>query len=142
MLTVRRADTRDDVEACLRLRWTVFVEEQGVPPSLEVDEHDSTDAVHALASWKGVPCGAGRFVLSGTVAKIGRLAVVDDVRGRGGGTALLRFLEEEARRRGATELMLWAQVSARAFYERFGYAARGPEFDDAGIPHVEMRKPA
>jgi predicted GNAT family N-acyltransferase len=55
---------------------------------------------------------------------------------------LLRFLEEEARRRGATELMLWAQVSARAFYERFGYAARGPEFDDAGIPHVEMRKPA
>jgi predicted GNAT family N-acyltransferase len=107
-----------------------------------VDEHDATDAVHALASWKGVPCGAGRFVLRGGVAKIGRLAVVDDARGRGAGTALLRFLEEEARKRGARELMLWAQVTARPFYERFGYVARGPGFDDAGIQHVEMHKPA
>jgi predicted GNAT family N-acyltransferase len=142
MLTVRLAESKADVESCLRLRWTVFVEEQGVPSPLEVDEHDSTDAVHAVATWKGVPCGAGRFVLRDGVAKIGRLAVADDVRGRGAGTALLRFLEDEARKRGATELMLWAQVTARPFYERFGYAARGPEFDDAGIPHVEMRKRA
>jgi predicted GNAT family N-acyltransferase len=142
MLTVRLAESKADVGACLRLRWTVFVEEQGVPPSLEVDEHDAADAVHAIAAWKGVPCGAGRFVLGGGVAKIGRLAVVDDARGRGAGTALLRFLEEEARRRGARELMLWSQVSARAFYERFGYTARGGEFDDAGIRHVEMWKPA
>jgi predicted GNAT family N-acyltransferase len=142
MLTVRLAESKAEVETCLRLRWTVFVEEQGVPPSLEVDEHDSTDAVHALAAWKGVPCGTGRFVLRDRVAKIGRLAVVDDVRGRGAGRALLGFLEREARSRGAAELMLWAQVPARAFYEKFGYFARGSEFDDAGIPHVEMRKPA
>jgi predicted GNAT family N-acyltransferase len=142
VLTVRLAESKADVETCLRLRWSVFVEEQGVPPSLEVDGHDATDAVHALAAWKGVPCGAGRFVLASGIAKIGRLAVVDDVRRRGVGRALLRFLEEEARKRGARELMLWAQVSARAFYERFGYAARGAEFDDAGIAHIEMRKPA
>jgi predicted GNAT family N-acyltransferase len=140
MLSVRPAESKADVETCLRLRWTVFVEEQGVPPSLEVDEHDATDAVHAIAAWKGVPCGAGRFVLRDGIAKIGRLAVVGDARGRGAGTALLRFLEEEARKRGATELMLWAQVTARPFYQRFGYTARGPEFDDAGIRHIEMRK--
>jgi predicted GNAT family N-acyltransferase len=142
MLTLRLAESKADVETCLRVRWTVFVEEQGVPPSLEVDEHDGTDAVHAIAAWKGVPCGAGRFVLRDGVAKIGRLAVVDDARGRGAGTALLRFLEGEARKQGATRLMLWAQVTARAFYERFGYTPRGPTFDDAGIPHIEMRKPA
>lgn len=143
MIQVRRAESQDDLRACLRLRWTVFVEEQGVRPSEEVDAHDAHDAVHALASLDGVPCGAARFIFeSPGVAKIQRMAVIDDVRGRGVGRALLAFLEEEARRRGAVRLTLWAQTHARQFYERAGYAAEGPEFDDAGIPHVSMSKPA
>jgi len=143
MIQVRLAESSPDVETCLRLRWTVFVEEQGVRPSEEVDAHDRRDAVHALALIDGVPCGAGRivFVEPGT-AKIGRMAVIDDVRGRGVGRALLGFLEEEARRRGATRLTLWAQTRARPFYQKAGYTPRGEQFDDAGIPHVRMEKPA
>ena len=152
MIQVRRAESPDDLRACLRLRWTVFVEEQGVRPSEEVDAHDHhrhgalhahENAVHALATLYGVPCGAARFIFeSPGVAKIQRMAVIDDVRGRGVGRALLAFLEEEARRRGAVRLTLWAQTHARHFYEKAGYAAEGPEFDDAGIPHVSMSKPA
>ena len=143
MIEVRLATTPADVERCLRLRWTVFVEEQGVRPSDELDAHDRTDAVHALAALDGVPCGAGRFVfVEPGMAKIQRMAVVDDVRGRGVGRALLEFLEDEARRRGATAFTLGAQVHARAFYEKAGYRAHGPEFDDAGIAHVAMSKPA
>jgi predicted GNAT family N-acyltransferase len=144
MIEVRLAQGPKDVEQCLRLRWRVFVEEQGVRPSDELDAHDRADAVHALASLDGVPCGAGRFLFTGDgVAKIQRMAVVDDVRGKGVGRALLAFLEAEARRRGATRLTLWAQVRARAFYEKAGYAAAGAEFDDGtGIPHVAMEKSA
>lgn len=159
MIQVRRAESQDDLRACLRLRWTVFVEEQGVRPSEEVDAHDDDrhgalhahenalhaheDAVHALATLDGVPCGAARFIFdSPGVAKIQRMAVIDDVRGRGVGRALLVFLEEEARRRGAVRLTLWAQTHARHFYEKAGYVAEGPEFDDAGIPHLSMSKPA
>jgi len=143
MIQVRRAESPDDLRACLRLRWTVFVEEQGVRPSEEVDAHDDGEAVHALATLDGVPCGAARFIFeSPGVARIQRMAVIDDVRGRGVGRALLAFLEEEARRRGAARLTLWAQTHARKFYEKAGYAAEGPEFDDAGIPHVSMSKPA
>ncbi len=143
MIQVRLAESPDDVRACLRLRWTVFVEEQGVRPSEELDAHDHEGAVHALASLDGVLCGAGRFVFeSPGVAKIQRMAVIDDVRGRGVGRALLAFLEGEARRCGASRLTLWAQTHARQFYEKAGYAASGPEFDDAGIPHVSMSKPA
>jgi predicted GNAT family N-acyltransferase len=142
MVEVRLAETQADRRACLRLRWTVFVEEQNVPPSLEVDEHDPS-AVHALALLRGVPAGAGRFVLvEPGVARIGRMAVVDDARGSGIGTALLRFLEEEARKRGARRFTLNAQVSARRFYEKAGYQVLGPVFDDAGIPHVRMDRPA
>jgi len=144
MIQVRLASSPADVALCLRLRWTVFVEEQGVPPSLELDARDRADAVHALALLDGVPCGAGRFVFvePGT-AKIERMAVIDDVRGRGVGRALLQHLETEARQRGAQKFTLAAQTHARRFYEKAGYAARSPEFDDGtGIAHVSMDKPA
>jgi predicted GNAT family N-acyltransferase len=143
MVEVRLAESAADRRTCLRLRWTVFVEEQNVPPSLEVDEHDTAGAVHALALLDGVPAGAGRVVLvEAAVAQIGRMAVVDDARGKGVGAALLRFLEVEARRRGAKRLTLNAQVSARPFYEKAGYRAAGAVFDDAGIPHVRMDRQA
>ena len=144
MIEVRIAQAPADVRQCLRLRWTVFVEEQGVRPSDELDAHDDADAVHALASLDGVPCAAGRLIFTAPgVAKIQRMAVIDDVRGRGVGRALLAFLEEEARRRGATRLTLWAQAQARPFYEKAGYAARGDEFDDGtGIAHIAMEKSA
>jgi GNAT superfamily N-acetyltransferase len=113
-----------------------------VRPSDEQDAHDAGDAVHALALLDGVPCGAGRFIfVEPGVAKIQRMAVVDDVRGRGVGKALLAFLEAEAVRRGASRLTLWAQVRARRFYEQAGYSAVGGEFDDGtGIPHQRMDK--
>jgi predicted GNAT family N-acyltransferase len=143
MVEVRLAESEADRRTCLRLRWTVFVEEQNVPPSLEVDEHDAADAVHALALLDRVPAGTGRFVLvEPGVAQIGRMAVVDDARGKGVGIALLRFLEAQARSRGAKQLTLNGQVSARRFYEKAGYQANGGIFDDAGIPHVRMDRPA
>ncbi len=143
MIQIRLAESPADIQLCLRLRWTVFVEEHGVPPSLEVDEHDSKDAVHALALLDGVPCGAGRFVFTEPgVAKIQRMAVIDDARGQGAGRALLDFLESEARRRGARAFTLWAHTRAKSLYEKAGYSAVGPVFDDAGLPHVRMDKPA
>jgi predicted GNAT family N-acyltransferase len=133
--------TGTDVDICLRLRWTVYVEEQGVRPSEEVDARDRTDAVHALARFDGIPCGTGRFIFARPrLAKIQRMAVIDDLRNRGVGHALLRFLEAEAVRRGARRFTLGAQVEARPFYEKAGYTAVGAVFDDARIPHVRMDK--
>jgi predicted GNAT family N-acyltransferase len=150
MARVRLASSAQDRETCLRLRWTVFVEEQGVPPSLEKDEHDDPAAptLHALAeidSPRGqpVPAGTGRCIFPAPgLAKIGRMAVIDDARGRGLGAQLLRFLEDEAKKRGARRFTLAAQLTARAFYEKLGYAAVGEVFDDAGIPHVSMERDA
>jgi predicted GNAT family N-acyltransferase len=139
---VRAAESKADRDACLRIRWTVFVEEQGVPPSLEVDEHDGEATTFHLLGLVGVvPAGAGRLVaLPDGRGKIGRLAVIDDARGKGLGKLLLESLETEARRRGMREVTLGAQVHARAFYEALGYVAFGDVFDDAGIPHIELRK--
>jgi len=43
-----------------------------------------------------------------------------------------------ARQRGDREAILHAQLSAAPFYVRAGFNARGPAFEEAGIPHVEM----
>jgi len=144
MIGVRVARTAMEIEQCLRIRWTVFVEEQGVRPSDEQDAHDKGGALHALATLDGVPCGAGRMIFTApAVARIQRMSVSEEVRGRGIGKALLVFLEAEARRRGATKLMLSAQVRARTFYEKAGYAASGGVRDDGtGIAHVSMEKSA
>jgi predicted GNAT family N-acyltransferase len=122
---------RDDLE---RIRRAVFIEEQRVP---EADEWDGEDAasVHVLARLNRDPVGTGRLNPAG---KIGRIAVLAGLRGRGVGTRILLRLLEEARRRGIREPYLHAQVQAVPFYEKLGFSSQGGEFDEAGIPHVRM----
>jgi predicted GNAT family N-acyltransferase len=41
---------------------------------------------------------------------------------------------------GLAQVHLNAQSSALGFYERLGFRADGPEFDEVGIPHRRMRQ--
>jgi predicted GNAT family N-acyltransferase len=50
------------------------------------------------------------------------------------------FATGQCKAAGADEIVLGAQVIARDFYRRLGYVDEGPVFDDAGLPHVMMRK--
>ncbi|MYS14106.1 GNAT family N-acetyltransferase, partial [Streptomyces sp. SID4982] len=62
-------------------------------------------------------------------------------RGLGVGAALVRAIEDAARGLGVTAVDLHAQTRALGFYERLGYTAYGPEFQDAGSAHRAMRRP-
>ena len=142
----------DDAEraAAYRVRSDVFVTEQGVPADLELDELDAA-ADHFVAYDDGRVVGAGRLVVEGPgfegadadlgpVAHLGRLAVRPETRGTGLGVDLVRAIEARAAERGLRVVALSAQTHALGFYERLGYAAYGPEFDDAGLPHRWMRR--
>jgi predicted GNAT family N-acyltransferase len=118
-----------------RIRFTVFVEEQGVPVELEMDEHDP-HCVHALAYAGGRAIATGRLLPDG---HIGRMAVLKEWRGRGAGRAMLRRLLDAARARGDREVVLAAQVQALGFYRAEGFAAVGAVYEEAGIPHQDMR---
>lgn len=117
-----------------RIRREVFVREQGIPESDEWDDEDAT-SVHILATLNREPVGTGRLNSAG---KIGRIAVLPGLRGRGIGSSILGRLLEEARRLGIREPCLHAQVQAVPFYERLGFERKGDVFDEAGIPHVRM----
>ena len=121
-----------------RIRTTVFVGEQGVPPEIEIDGCDP-ECVQALAeSAAGEAIGTGRLMPDG---RIGRMAVLAAWRGRGVGAAMLEALVAEARRRGFRETYLHAQAHAKDFYARHGFVVEGEEYLEAGIPHVLMRAP-
>ncbi len=126
-----------DIAVCHAIRRTVFIEGQGVPADLEVDGRDP-DATHLLATLDGVPVGTARILAKGDVGKIGRVAVLEEARGLGIGAALVRAAVEECRRAGLARATLGSQTHALAFYERLGFLAHGPVFDDAGIPHRDM----
>lgn len=124
------------------LRTAVFVEEQRIPLSIELDEADAT-AVHALARNRlGQVVGTGRLLQAGPgVAKVGRMAVHRALRGGSVGRRVLLALMAAARERGDHEVLLHAQRSAVGFYARLGFEARGEPFTEAGIEHLEMFKP-
>lgn len=118
------------------IREQVFVQEQGVPVELEYDELEEYSD-HAIAfDAKGNAIGTARLLHTG---KIGRMAVLKAYRGRGVGAALLRVLLQQARKREMASVSLHAQTQAVGFYRRFGFCEEGPEFDEAGIRHVEMK---
>ncbi|MCQ4256414.1 GNAT family N-acetyltransferase [Stutzerimonas stutzeri] len=133
-IEVRIADWQKDNADLRRIRETVFVAEQSVPPELEWDA-DDTDAVHFLALESGYPVGTARLLNDG---HIGRVSVLRDWRGLNVGDALMKAAIEEAERRGLDEQRLTAQVHATAFYERLGFKVISDEFLEAGLPHVEM----
>ncbi|PZW71451.1 putative GNAT family N-acyltransferase [Pseudomonas sp. URMO17WK12:I1] len=133
-LHVRIADWHKDYEELHRIRETVFVAEQAVPPELEWDAEDG-DAVHFLACEGDYPIGTARLLADG---QIGRVAVLKDWRGLKVGEALLQAVIAEAEKRGLSQQMLSAQVQATPFYEKLGFTVVSEEYLEAGIPHVDM----
>ncbi|MBQ4853433.1 GNAT family N-acetyltransferase [Rhodanobacter sp. B2A1Ga4] len=126
----------DQRAALLDLREVVFILEQGVPEQRERDGLD-TDCWHVLARDEaGRPIGCGRLT---PAHKIGRMAVLQEWRGRGVGVTMLRELVVRARTQGWPDVALDAQVSAIGFYERENFVAYGEEFEDAGLAHRAMR---
>ena len=131
----------DDLAACHALRRTVFIEEQGVSEADEVDGRDG-EALHVLAHVDGVPTGCARILVDGSIAKIGRVCVLQAGRGTGLGAAIIKeCLTVAGHQPGVTKAKLGAQMHALAFYERLGFTAYGPIYDDAGIPHRDMELP-
>jgi predicted GNAT family N-acyltransferase len=89
----------------------------------------------------GKAVGCGRFVAHGTdEVKIGRMAVFQQMRGTGVGREILEFLMTEARRRGFTNAVLHAQLTAEGFYLKQGFQPIGEIFEEAGIAHRMMQR--
>jgi predicted GNAT family N-acyltransferase len=128
-------------DAAYAIRYAVFVEEQGIPAELEIDDYDPI-AEHALAFVDGQCVATARIYLDEqdpSKAKIGRMAVLKDFRDQGIGTALLGETIRAGMMQGASVFELHAQQTAVPFYAKLQFKPHGAIFDEVGIPHQCMR---
>ena len=133
------ADFERDYAVIRGVRFAVFVDEQRIPRELEMDDRDVA-CTHWLATdERGEPVGTVRLDVDAR-GKVGRLAVLAHVRGRGVGRALMERVHELARTRGLASVWCHAQQSAAPFYTRLGYRTTSEPFEEAGIEHVKMER--
>lgn len=127
----------------LRFRQAIFVVEQRSPyPDLDgLDQ----PAQHLLLRLDGALAGYLRLIPHPEEQRlaIGRVAVAERWRRRG----LARLLMAEALARCGRDfphcaITLSAQTYLVPFYGALGFRAASAPYDDYGVPHVDMRKPA
>jgi predicted GNAT family N-acyltransferase len=138
-MNVTAADFDRDYAAIRAVRFAVFVDEQRIDPTLEMDDRDP-HCEHVLArDARGEAVGTGRidFAAGG---KVGRVAVLASARGTGVGTALMEKLHGLAVARGVATVWCNAQVSAVPFYLGLGYRIVSERFQEADIDHVRMER--
>ncbi len=141
--TVRFVESQEELETCLSIRRKVFIEEQGVPEELEIDELDfPAPNRHVLLLSEGLPAGTARIKdLGEGVVKYQRIAILSEYRRQGLGKILLDGLDRLAVQLGYRHVKIEAQKYAEGFYHRCGFITTSPEIImDAGIPHVAMEK--
>ena len=140
MFDVKLVTTDEDRERAFVLRKEVFVKEQGVPLSLELDEYDET-AIHFIVNDGNTTIATARLrEIEPKIGKVERVCVLNSYRGKRLGALIMETVEQYAKEINFQKLKLNAQSYAVPFYEKLHYKVTSPEFMDAGIPHRAMEK--
>lgn len=124
----------------LRIREAVFINEQKVPLSEEVDEYDTSATHYLVYNLKNSPIATCRTRNYHGKLKIERVCVLKPYRGKKVGEKLMMHAEKEAQKQGFKATVLAAQTQIVPFYEKLGYQVTSDPFIDANIEHYLMEK--
>ncbi|GAA5827215.1 hypothetical protein JCM11251_001173 [Rhodosporidiobolus azoricus] len=145
--------TPEDLRRSLAIRCTVFCEEQGYDPKIEVDDRDAL-CDHLLLvkeNEDGTTEDVGTIRWYAPQSKLGRFAVHKRFRGTGAGTILYNALEQHIRERKGrsremfkgkdeAEIVANSQLIALGFYLKSGWERVGEDFIEEGQPHCKVVK--
>lgn len=131
-ITVETGDPREAAVAAL-LRQSHALMQSLFPPEdnfyLDIDALTAPHIAFFVARRAGEVLGTAALADKGDYGEVKSMFVADAARGLGVGAALLARLEDEARARGHTSLMLETGNvlhAAHRLYARAGFAERGP----------------
>ena len=134
-IVVKYVDSTMEQKEAFAIRKKVFIEEQSVDPSIEMDGFDDS-ATHIFAEVKGKPVWTARWRETENGIKLERFAVLPSFRGLNVGKKLVEFSLEQLREQ--ENIYLHAQESVIRFYEKLGFKCQGEIFYEAEIPHKKM----
>ncbi|QPC45992.1 GNAT family N-acetyltransferase [Mangrovibacillus cuniculi] len=124
----------------LALRTSVFVVEQECPYQ-EVDGVDK-EALHIWKMEDGIISAYARLIptgVKGPYASIGRVIVNPDFRGKNVGHILIEECMLVMQEKWEPSIIkLQAQAHLQNFYGKHGFSTISDEYDEDGIPHVDM----
>ncbi|WMW22608.1 GNAT family N-acetyltransferase [Methanolobus mangrovi] len=127
----------EDFSDAYDVRKNVFVLEQSIDESLELDEYDAI-SLHLVVYNNRTPVATGRVFGYSDSFVIGRICVLKEYRSMHLGTLLMEKLIEKAISMRAKEVHLSSQLYATGFYSKFGFEEYGNTYLDAGIEHISM----
>jgi len=142
---LRILQTRDTMSeiylAAVKIRNQVFVKEQNVPLSIEIDGNEAYAIHFVLYDDNKTPLATVRLLpINDEIVKVQRMAVLKDYRGKGLGKILLKGAEDFAKEHDFKEITLGAQWQVRNFYQEMGFKEQGDPFYEAGMKHITMTK--
>ncbi|AFZ49136.1 GNAT family N-acetyltransferase [Dactylococcopsis salina] len=127
---------------CMMIRTRVFVIEQNIAANLETDEFENTSTHYLVGNGEGfIATARSRFLEDKETAKIERVAVLKEARGKGVGRQLMDYILNDLYTSPHLKtIKLGSQKTAIGFYQKLGFQVIGEEYIDAGIPHHLMMK--
>lgn len=132
---VEKVVSGKQLDAIFAIREIVFVEEQEVDRDLEYDQFEETSE-HFIALVDGTPAGTARWRKTPNGIKLERFAVLKEYRNAGLGGKIVEAVLADLPNKN--NVYLHAQLPACSLYQRFGFVAEGPQFEEAGIQHYKM----
>jgi ElaA protein len=117
----------------LHFRQAIFVVEQ-TSPYEDLDGRDQT-AAHLLARSNDTLAGYLRTIPEEGRIRIGRVAVAPAHRRSG---LARRMMEAAFARFPGTAVAISAQTYLAPFYASLGFSPTSAEYDDTGVPHIDM----
>ena len=141
-LEILKVQNNSDLNKCLNIREIVFVKEQHVPKSLEIDKFDTINnqCIHFLIKYKNMEVGTIRCLFINDLVKIQRFCLLKDYRNLNIGKNTLDEIEKYCKKLNIKFIKLHAQYQAYKFYEKCGYRKNSDIFYEANIKHIEMIK--
>lgn len=121
MISIRKADTEEDIAAAVAIQLQVFCAEQGISEA-ECQEGNA-DSVHLLALDGTAIVATARLRLQEAgEAEVARVAVLPEYRSAGLGKRLVAEIEPLARELEVRQLVLHPHAYLEDFYTVLGYA--------------------
>lgn len=119
-------------EAVLAMRKKIFVEEQGIPATLDDDGKDE-NSIHLMAiNDDGALVASGRLTITQSKGVLSRIAVVKDCRGHSLGKQIVIRLEAIARENHISYLSLSPHAYLEKFYAGLGYTTEADGMREVG----------
>ncbi len=141
MLEIKSPKSDSDWKAYYALRFNVLREPWNQPLGSEVLA-DEDQAIHAIAVENEEVLGVARMHESAEKqGQVRCVATATEAQGKGIGKAIMAYLEEKAKQKGWTEIVLEARENAVPFYEAIGYTIVAESYLLFGeIQHFRMQK--